>query len=69
MKNINEEIREKQLKLMEEQEALHGSEGSALSNNLNNLMHFHYLKMKSDAGLDDASQSSHGLDEETEAAF
>ena len=69
MKSINEEIRAKQLKLMEEQAALHGGDGSALCNNLSNLMHLHYLKMKSDAGLDDASQSSHGLDEETEAAF
>ena len=69
MKKINEEIRAKQVRLMEEQAALQGKEGSALCNNLNNLMQAHYHRMKNEAGLDDCSQSSHGLDDETEAAF
>lgn len=69
IKRINEENRQKYMEMMQRQAEVREAEGSTLCQNLGKMMDAHYLKLKTDAGLDDASQSSGELDEETEAAF
>ncbi len=45
------------------------NDDSILNQEINDIMSGHYLKMKKEAGLENASCSSEDMDEETEGVF
>ena len=55
--------------LMEEGARLRQEQGSQLNQQIKGVMHTHYMKMKREAGLENASSSSIDIDDETEAVF